>query len=101
MKREKRPGEQHRAKREQRQHIRHRLNGTLARVPVDAFAPLLARVIEIADARSVRAVLLGSVSRGEASRWSDIDLERWVALRSDLFETPPDLASRALETMPT
>ena len=71
-------------------------------MPVDAFARLLARVIEIADASSVGAlVVLGSVSRGEASRWSDIDVERWVALRSDLFETPPDLASRALETMPT
>ena len=68
----------------------------------DTFAPLLARVIEIADAPSVRAlVLLGSVSRGEASRWSDIDVERWVALKSDLLDTPPDLASRALETMPT
>ena len=68
----------------------------------DTFAPLLARVIEIADAPSVRAlVLLGSVSRGEASPWGDIDVERWVALKSDLLDTPPDLASRALETMPT
>jgi pimeloyl-ACP methyl ester carboxylesterase len=51
---------------------------------------LLARVTALADGPAVRAiVLLGSLARGEASQWSDIDVERWVAAESERDEPAP------------
>jgi hypothetical protein len=48
-------------------------------VPEDILTPLLERATQIADGPAVRTiVLLGSLSRGEATAWSDIDIERWV-----------------------
>ena len=48
-------------------------------VPEDTLAPLLERAVQIADGPTVRTVvLLGSLSRGEATAWSDVDIERWV-----------------------
>jgi predicted nucleotidyltransferase len=50
-------------------------------------AALLARVVERATAPAVRAiVLLGSAGRGEATPWSDLDIERWVENETDRRE---------------
>ena len=69
---------------------------------IETLAPLLARVSDAADAPSVRAlVLLGSMARGEATRWSDTDVERWVGTERDVFETPPQLVDGRLLTIST
>ena len=47
-------------------------------------AALLERVVERATYPAVRAiVLLGSAARGDATAWSDLDVERWVVRAVD------------------
>jgi predicted nucleotidyltransferase len=57
-------------------------------VPASAIdAALLDRVLERAMAPAVRAiVLLGSAGRGQATPWSDLDVERWVENEADRRE---------------
>jgi predicted nucleotidyltransferase len=47
-------------------------------------AALLERIVERTTFPAVRAiVLLGSAGRGDATPWSDLDVERWVELGTD------------------
>src|SRR5438270_9173571 len=51
---------------------------------------LLARIIAIGDGPGVRGVsLLGSVARGEATAWSDIDIESTVIDPAAKWDTRP------------
>jgi hypothetical protein len=59
-------------------------------VQQDAPSKLLERAVKLADAPNVRTVvLLGSLARGHAGTWSDIDLERWVASEAECVESFP------------
>jgi predicted nucleotidyltransferase len=50
-------------------------------------AALLERVIDRATYPAVRAiVLLGSAGRGDATAWSDLDVERWVEKATDRWD---------------
>lgn len=46
--------------------------------------PLLAEILHIADGPGVRAIaIVGSAARGEATAWSDVDVDRFVATEGE------------------
>ena len=55
----------------------------------DVLTPdLVDRLVALADGPAVRGIaVLGSAARGEASRWSDIDIESTVARTADKWLT--------------
>jgi hypothetical protein len=53
---------------------------------------LIDRLVALADGPAVRGIaLLGSAARGDASRWSDLDVESTVARLTDKWPTRPSL----------
>jgi predicted nucleotidyltransferase len=58
---------------------------------------LTARLIALADGPAVRGIaILGSIARGEASRWSDIDVESTVVAVTDKWPTRPSFIDSRL-----
>jgi hypothetical protein len=81
-------GEQDGGERKERKQLRHRLNGTLRSVMASKAAdyPVEDIVAAVDTPATIGIALVGSLARGTATRWSDIDVHRYV--RDDASRPP-------------